>query len=195
MSTNEPIEIFREVLEASGLRMNDTGTHVVDASGIGVADWPLRRRVLAVEAETIDLREITGVVSGLRCQELTDCEGAIEGRDILRPVHERGARRPMQQRRTRVPIGESGGRSRRLNARLIARRRQHEPPPSESSAGVRGSGATAWLAPLGAARLPPARPLRWPRATWCRPVRAWSRGHPARVIVVRRGATPAPVRQ
>jgi hypothetical protein len=72
MSTNEPIEIFRGVLEASGLRMNDTGTHVVDAAERAVADWPLRRKVLAVEAETIDLREITGVVSGLRCQELTD---------------------------------------------------------------------------------------------------------------------------
>ena len=72
MSTVEPIEIFREVLEASGLRMSDTGAHVVDAAESAVTDWPLRRRVLAVEAESIDLREITGVVSGLRCQELTD---------------------------------------------------------------------------------------------------------------------------
>jgi hypothetical protein len=72
MSTNEPIEIFRQVLEASGLRMNRTGAHVVDAAESAVTDWPLRRRVLAVEAETVDLREITGDVSGLRCQELTD---------------------------------------------------------------------------------------------------------------------------
>ena len=72
MSTNEPIEMFRVVLEASGLRLSETGAHVVDAAEIAVTDWPLRRRVLTVEAETIDLREITEDVSGLRSQELTD---------------------------------------------------------------------------------------------------------------------------
>ena len=71
MDNNEPIEMFREALEASGLRMDDSNAHVVDASELDVTDWALRRRILQVESEDVDLRAIALPGYKIRRDELT----------------------------------------------------------------------------------------------------------------------------
>jgi hypothetical protein len=56
VSADHPIEMFRSALASSGLRLDSTSTHVGDASDTGVADWALRRKILAVAAEAASER-------------------------------------------------------------------------------------------------------------------------------------------
>jgi hypothetical protein len=71
MSADNTVEMFREALEAAGLRLDDTSAHVVDASDCDVTDWALRRKILKVQADNVDLREIALPGSQLRSNELS----------------------------------------------------------------------------------------------------------------------------
>jgi len=71
MSADNTVEMFREALEAAGLRLDDTSAHVVDASDSKVTDWALRRKILKVQADSVDLREIALPGGQFRSNELT----------------------------------------------------------------------------------------------------------------------------